>query len=456
VDVSSTILAIASPPGTSLRGIIRISGSDTFDLLNLISDREITAKRAVLPCRLQLRALNIPSIILTFPNPNSYTGEHSAEIQIPGNPALLNRVIDELLSVAILNNINVRRAEPGEYTARAFFHDKLTLTQAEGVAAIIAAQSDAQLQAASMLLSGSLGSLAHELADQLASALALVEAGLDFTDQEDVVAITADNLKQQLTAITQQIHTQLSRAVGTEHLQEIPWVVLTGKPNAGKSTLFNALLGRERAVISASPGTTRDVLAEPLTIQTQPKGKAEVMLVDVAGDDEDTNALNLQMQAIAEKASNRAELILLCVPSDQENCDEHNHKTIVVRTKADICQIPISPDEIHVSAKDNIGLDTVRNVIADRLAKQAISLASDALALQPRHEAALRSSRDHLKEALNLVESAFLHSAKDGLHDPELIAASMRLALNDLSQLAGDISPDDVLGRIFATFCIGK
>lgn len=455
MDVSSTILAIASPPGTSLRGIIRITGKDTFDLINLIADREITAKRAILPCRLRLRALNLPAIILTFPAPNSYTGEHSAEIQIPGNPTLLTRVIDELLAKANHNKIDARLAEPGEYTARAFFHEKLSLTQAEGVAAVIAAQSDAQLRAANMLLNGSLGSLANELADQLASALALVEAGLDFTDQEDVVAITDDDLLQRLNAISQLICKHLSRAVGIEHLQEIPWVVLTGKPNAGKSTLFNALLGRERAVVSIAPGTTRDVLTEPLTIQTT-KGKAEVMLVDVAGSDPDNDALNQQMQAVAETAINRAELILLCVPCDQENCDEPDDKTIVIRTKADLCQIPLASEEISLSAKNKIGLDAVHNLIADRLARQAISLASESLALQPRHEAALVSSRDHLKEALNLIETGLLGEVSGRLNNPELIAASMRLALNDLSQLAGDISPDDVLGRIFATFCIGK
>ena len=455
MDVSSTILAIASPPGTSLRGIIRISGCATIELLNQVTDREIDIKRSITPCRLRLRALNLPAIILTFEAPNSYTGEHSVEIQIPGNPALLTRVIDELLSKANSNNIDARLAEPGEYTARAFFNEKLTLTQSEGVAAIIAAQSDAQLRAANMLLSGTLGSLAHELADQLASALALVEAGLDFTDQEDVVAISADDLMQQLTVINNQINTHLSRAVGTEHLQEIPWVVLTGKPNAGKSTLFNALLGRERAVVSIAPGTTRDVLTHPLTIQTS-KGNAEVMLVDVAGDDEDENALNLQMQAIADQAISRAELILLCVPSDQVHSGESAENTIIIRTKADLCQTPLSPGDILVSIKDNAGLEAVRNVIADRLADQAVSLSSDALALQPRHEAALRSSRDHLKEALNLVESGLRSDAADALQNPELIAASMRLALNDLSQLAGDISPDDVLGRIFATFCIGK
>ncbi len=455
MDVSSTILAIASPPGTSLRGIIRISGKDSLDLINLITDRTLANKRATQPCRLRLRAHNLPAIILTFEAPNSYTGENSAEIQIPGNPALLTRVIDELLAKANCNTINARLAEPGEYTARAFFHEKLTLTQAEGVAAIIAAQSDAQLRAANMLLSGSLGSLAHELADQLASALALVEAGLDFTDQEDVVAISADDLLQQVAAIKQQINTHMSRAVGTEHLQEIPWVVLTGKPNAGKSTLFNALLGRERAIVSIAPGTTRDVITQPLTIQT-PKGNAEVMLVDVAGEDEDRNALNQQMQAIAKTAISRAELILHCVPCDQVNCDEPCKNTIMIRTKADLCHPQLSPEDILLSVKDNLGLDTVRNVIANRLADQAVSLSSDALALQPRHEAALRSSRDHLKEALNLIESGLCGDATMVLQSPELVAASMRLALNDLSQLAGDISPDDVLGRIFATFCIGK
>jgi tRNA modification GTPase len=432
---------------------------------------------------------------------------------------LLERVVDGLINSGKSRGIVARRAEPGEFTARAFFNGKLTITEAEGVAATIAARSDAQLRAAGWLRRGALGSLAQALADELASALALVEAGIDFTDQEDVVAIAPSALHDRLRSLHGRITAQLDRAVGAEQLEAIPWVVLAGDPNAGKSTLFNALLGRARAVVSRVAGTTRDVLAEPLTIETG-HGSAEVMLVDLAGADTAESALNQKMQSAARSAMERAELVLRCVPADSEGRSDAPGATgssparaevrsiqegeLVVRTKADLhsdrrggvdprprsaraaadqggheavpCTtadhptLPLAPslrgrgeraalitvercaDALPVSAKTGEGLDELRRVIGERLRDRAISLAADALALHPRHEAALRSAQRSLTEAIALIEP----SRHERVPDPELVAAAMRAALDDLGGLAGQITPDDLLGRIFATFCVGK
>ena len=206
MDLTSTILAVASPPGNSARGIVRISGDQTFDLLAKHLNTDIRSQRSAHPCRLRLRANDLPILILTFNAPHSYTGQDSAELQMPGNPILLQRVIDELLSTAQTHGIDARRAEAGQFTARAFMLAKLTLTQAEGVAAVIAAQSDAQLRAARLLATGKLSTFARSLADDLASALALVEAGLDFTDQEDVIPITPYALHDRLTALDEQMY----------------------------------------------------------------------------------------------------------------------------------------------------------------------------------------------------------------------------------------------------------
>ena len=470
MDLTSTILAVASPPGYSARGLLRISGDQTFDLLAKHLNIDLRSQRGAHPCRLRLRANDLPVVILTFRAPHSYTGQDAAELQMPGNPILLQRVIDELLATAQTHGIDARRAQAGQFTARAFMHGKMTLTQAEGVAAVIAAQSDAELRAARLLATGKLSTFARSLADDLASALALVEAGLDFTDQEDVIPITPQALHDRLIALDEQITAQLSRAVGMEQLEAIPWVVLIGEPNAGKSTLFNALLGVERAVVSQIAGTTRDVLAQPLRIDTD-HGSAEVMLVDLAGADDAADGFNALMQLAARSAIDRAELILRCVPAHQPLARPvpipsgasrtPNPTEIIVHTKADLAPATQSAIGIFVSAKTRQGLDDLRRIIAQRLCNQAVSLAADALALRPRHESALRAAHTHLTDAhQSLAEQG--ETKGDGSHfppdlpQPELTAASMRLALDQLSQLAGDITPDDVLGRIFSTFCIGK
>lgn len=464
---ADVILAVASPPGHSLRGIVRLSGGETFDLLR---ERLDSAKieRGAHFTRLRLGGETLPVIALIMPGPRSYTGEDCAELQLPGNPALLARVVGHLLRSAERRGIAARLAEPGEFTARAFLNGRLSLTRAEGVAATIAAQSDAELRAAHLLTSGSLGNFAHQLADDLANALALVEAGIDFTDQEDVVAITPADLFEGIASLHARIDDQLKRSVGAEQLQAIPWVVLVGKPNAGKSALFNALLGHERAVVSPISGTTRDVLTEPLTIQTS-RGPAEVMLVDLAGLDQDAAEMNQMMQAAARQAVDRAELILRCVPINEESpiATSSMSDELIVRTKSDT-QPAAKPAQSagpvtvahhaaafvsDVSAFTGAGVEDLKLRIAQRLSDRAVSLAADAAALRPRHEQALQSARANLAEALALVEPI---RRERHMAYPELIAATLRAALDDLAGLAGDITPDEVLGRIFATFCVGK
>lgn len=476
-DRDSTIIAVASPPGHAARGLVRLSGPGVFPLLgSLAPDGPWPVQgpsRGLFTVRLALPFGELPSLLIAFPGPGSYTGEDSIELQLPGNPALLARVLQAIIDAGRAQAIDIREAEPGEFTARAYFNGRLTLTEAEGVAATISARSDAELRAASWLREGAFGRRAALLADELAGTLALVEAGIDFTDQDDVVAIAPDNLRHRLETVRANVDDQLRRAVPVEQLQAIPWVVLSGTPNAGKSTLFNALLGRERAVISEVAGTTRDVLTEPLTIVTA-HGSAEVMLVDLAGLDAEEAELNQQMRTAASAAIRRAELVLECAaPDDDRQVPLRvNTPVIRVRTKCDLIPAgepegpasePLTGGEaekrcqehhgLSVCALTGVGLDGLRQAIASHLSDRAVSLAADAVALQPRHELRLRSARDHLAEAIDLVTP---QRGRHALNDAELIAAAMRAALDDLGRLGGDITPDDVLGRVFATFCIGK
>ncbi|MHC4768582.1 MAG: tRNA modification GTPase [Planctomycetota bacterium] len=449
MDTSANILAVASPPGRSLRGIVRVSGAQAFELLT--PHVELGA-RGTHRARLQVDDLDVACLAFVFPGPGSYTGEDAVELQLPGNPALLERVVDHLIESGQGRGLDARRAEAGEFTARAFLNGKMSLTQAEGVAAIIAAQSDAQLRAGRLLASGALGGLARGLADDLAAALALVEAGIDFTDQEDVVAIGPREPHTRVVALRDRIQDQLDRSVATEQLAALAWVVLTGEPNSGKSTLFNALLGRTRAVVSEIAGTTRDVLVEPLLIDTG-RGPAEVMLVDLAGTDAAESDLNRQMQAAARQAIERADLVLHCVPVGATPCEVANVDRLTVRTKSDLDPARTTGHGIAVSARNGDGLDELRAAVGQRLADRAVSLAADAMALRPRHEAALRSAARNLTETTALVEPL-----PDERHvpRPELVAATLRAALDDLGRLAGNVTPDDVLGRVFATFCVGK
>ncbi len=436
MDTTAVILAVASPPGRALRGIVRASGRACTTLLQPnLSCSDLS--RGARPARLLADGLDLACMTLVSPAPRSYTGETSVEIQLPGNPLLLERVIDAVLTSGRLRGIPARRAEPGEFTARAYLNGRMSLAEAEGVAATIAARSDAQLRAAGLLSAGRLAGLGRELAESLAAALALVEAGIDFTDQDDVVAITPADLSARLRAARDRVDAVLSRSVGTEQLEASPWVVLTGPANVGKSTLFNALLGHRRAVVSDVAGTTRDVLTEPLTIDT-PRGAAEVMLVDLAGADNVGTGLDHQMQAAATAAIDRADLVLRCM----ESRGRGGSATPVEG------EIPV-----QVKSLTEADLDNLRHQIAERLADRAVSLAADTLALLPRHEAALQSAQRNLHDALALVEPA---CTKRALPQPELVAAGLRMALDDLGGLAGDVTPDDILGRIFATFCVGK
>jgi len=440
VDTTAVILAVASPPGRSLRGIVRTSGPACVALLEpilLCAD----LSRGARPARLLADGLDLACLALFSPAPRSYTGEASVELQLPGSPPLLERVIDAVLTSGRLRGIAARRAEPGEFTARAYLNGRMSLIEAEGVALTIAARSDAQLRAAGLLSEGRLAKMTHELAESLAQSLALVEAGIDFTDQDDVVAIAPDDLCTHLALVSKRVDAVLRHSVGSEQLEAIPWVVLAGPANAGKSTLFNALLGHRRAVVSSVAGTTRDVLTEPLTIDT-PHGAAEVMLVDLAGADSTETDLDRLMQDAAKRAIDRADLVIRCVDRGRGGLPAP------VPAPTTGGEIPV-----HVKSLTDARLDDLRRSIAQRLADRAVSLSADALALLPRHEAALRSALRNLRDTLDLVEPA---RGERTLPQPELIAAGLRMALDDLAGLAGDVTPDDILGRIFATFCVGK
>jgi tRNA modification GTPase len=393
----------------------------------------------------------LPLLTLTFPAPNSFTGEHTLELLFPGNPHLARRVLDTVLAQP-----GVRQAEPGEFSARAYLNGRMTLAQAEGVAQRIAAETADQLAAADALMDGSHAARLRSHADTLATCLALVEAGVDFADQEDVVPITPADLAARLAAVVADLRATLGPAPRAAD-RDAPEAVLVGPPNAGKSTLFNALLGRPRAIVSEHAGTTRDALAEPLDLSADAPGAPAVTLVDLAGlgdqaaDDADAAAQSLARARIA-----RADLLIWCDPTgrfESAAFTPSDKPTLRVRTKSDLAEIAphasegMGPSAVPVCSLDQTNLPTLRRAIADAAAGSA---PAGSIAL-PRHRRALANTLARLEDALAATDPS-----AHALPEPELTAAALRAALDALGELTGPVGTEDLLARVFSAFCVGK
>jgi len=461
LNLNQTIVAGSSPPGRSLRALIRLSGPQAGSILGQMLEDD-TRQSLIFdspPRKLNTFRIRpskssdpLPVLACLFAAPHSYTGQDLIEIQVPGNPALLNMLIQRAIE------LGAAPAQPGELTFRAYLAGKMDLTQAEGVAATVSAVSDAQLHAATLLRQGQLGRFASDLVNQMANSLALVEAGIDFTDQEDVVPVTPADLDASLTGIESRLKQFLLRCGSMGQLQDLPHVVLVGPPSSGKSTLFNALIGRARAIVHDLPGTTRDVLAEPLKLIDANDRPVEVMLLDIAGLDTPYSALDHSIQESAQAAINRADLVLVLNDGreDGEQCAIETPgpaEVLNVASKSDVGRKKSPADSIAVSALTGEGLDELKRIIVDRLGDRAVGVTSQMLALGPRHEAALDHALGYINQARALLQPQLKNHS---LNQMELVAGALRGALDELTCLGGQMTPDDVIGRIFATFCIGK
>ena len=506
--LDDTIAAVASAPGRSPRGLLRLAGPDTRAVLahlliqaphppthaaaekpphepagtpphaptlsppHAAAERSEAAGPPTPPNRppsslapspspstltpARLRVPPLPVLCAVFDAGRSFTGQDAAELQLPGNPALLNRLLARCVAAG------ARPAGPGEFTFRAFAAGRIDLTRAEGVAATIAAESDGQLRAAARLRGGRLGDLAQRLVDRLGSLLALTEAGIDFVDQEDVTPISPAELHDGVRAAAAELNDLLARSRPWAEATALPRVVLTGPPSSGKSTLFNALLNRPRAVIDTAPGTTRDALAEPVTLPNANGPAIEAMLVDVAGLDEPSAALDRAIQSAARREIERADALIRLTPPDAGAADSSTppetgqavEKAVVIEvaSKADVSG-PHAAGALPVSAATGRGIDALRQRLAEALRGGAGVAGADALALQPRHERALSEALGELEAA-----AALLAPQRDerGIGAVELVAGHLRAALDALAGLGGRLTPDEVIGRVFATFCVGK
>lgn len=470
--LGDTIVACGTGPSQAALAIVRLSGEDAPAAVKVALACDIAERSGWQPAMLSLEShgssttaptkaahIEFPASMLFFPAGRSFTGETIVELHVPGHPALVGRIVEALVACE-----GVRLAEPGEFTARAYLNARMTAEQAEGVRSVIEARTSSELNAARRLLAGQTGALYRQLADDLAAALALVEAGIDFTDQEDVVAIAPADLQARLITLLEALDKELgTRGSADEHRSSLPTVVLAGQPNAGKSTLFNALLGHARATIADLPGTTRDAIGEPTEILPG----VPITLMDLAGLDQAFDSgspSDAAAQTAALELIETADVVIWCDPHGRFEADDARiarlarHSPLRVRTKSDLPtgqgeRLSESGGALAVCALDGWGIAALRRAIAD-----AATLGGNAQAAQatlvPRHRRALLEARAALCEAEEGVRE--VATTADHLADPAFIAGAMRAALDALGSIAGEISPDDVIGRIFATFCVGK
>jgi len=443
------IVAIATPFGESAIGAIRLSG---LDVLNRIRDL-IVIKGKLRPryahyvkIRDEKGEILDEGILIYYPSPKSYTGEDMVEIFLHGNSLILRKALELFISKGI------RLAEPGEFTKRAFLNGKMDLLQAEAVADLIGSKSERALKAAQRQLQGELSSLINSLRDKLIEILAYVEADIEFSE-EDIPTLSKEQIIYLLKDIVLSIEKLLSTVKVGEYLRRGINLAIVGKPNVGKSSLFNALLGTERAITTPIPGTTRDFIQESLTLKGIP-----INLIDTAGIRHTEDPVEkIGVERSLQKLKG-ADLVLFVVdgssPLEEEDLSIYNLVKplahMVVINKADL---PLKeevlrtfPEAIKVSAVKGEGIEELKEALLERLGVYALD--SMQVYLSVRHENLLKKSKEVLKSLINKLETGDIF--------PEILMLDLREAISYLEEIVGVISTEDILGSIFSRFCIGK
>ena len=441
-----TIAAIATPPGRSGIGVIRVSGKLSRKIYQALTGRQPKDRYAHhVSFKSSSNQTIDKGISLYFKGPASYTGEDVMECYAHGNRIILGMLLDEIIS------LGARAALPGEFTEKSFLNDKIDLVQAEAVADLIDSNSKKAARSAMQSLDGVFSDSVLDLKEKIINVKALLEATLDFPDEEDIGINTSpatENIKECLGLLD----SLLTKAKKGRLLDHTPLIVIAGPPNVGKSTLINFLSGFDSAIVSDRPGTTRDIIKEKILLRDQ-----LVTLVDTAGIHKTNNAIEKEGIERAYKTIKSADLVLYLIDystkkSDAEEtlkeCLSLDVKYIFVTNKIDLCKKQDQKNNINensISAKTGEGIEELVEKIG--LILDFSIEDEDVVFARQRHIDALNTIRVFLNEA------AFSMEKKEGL---EIVAELLRQSLSVFDEIVGKITTDDILDNIFSRFCIGK
>ena len=463
-----TIVAIATPPGRGGVGIIRVSGPKVINIaeqiLGSLPDPHKASHRLFKDS--QGQSLD-DGVALYFPAPNSFTGEHVLELQGHGGPVVLDMLLKEIIDLP-----NIRLAKPGEFSEQAFLNDKLDLTQAEAIADLINSSSEQAARSALHSLQGNFSKLVNDMVESIIHLRMYVEAAIDFPEEE--IAFLADKkIVTDLKAIISQVESVRKQAQQGSIIREGMRVVIAGKPNAGKSSLLNALSGKESAIVTDIAGTTRDVLTEQIHIDGMP-----LHIIDTAGlRDSDDRVEQIGIER-AWKEIEQADRVLLMVDASENHSileDEQDIKNYypeffeklpsdigltLVRNKADLnksieqtsiglTEFTDSNNKSHtsvtLSAKTGSGVDSLKEHLKAIMGYQGST--EGGFMARRRHLTALNNTHQHLITGLDQLESYVAG---------EILAEELRICQLELDQITGEFTSDDLLSKIFSSFCIGK
>ncbi|EEG87118.1 MULTISPECIES: tRNA uridine-5-carboxymethylaminomethyl(34) synthesis GTPase MnmE [Proteus] len=451
---TDTIVAQATPPGRGGVGILRVSGPKAALVAQTVLGKLPKPRYAdYLPFRNDDNSVLDQGIALFFPNPNSFTGEDVLELQGHGGPVILDLLLKRILQIP-----GVRIANPGEFSERAFLNDKLDLAQAEAIADLIDASSEQAARSAINSLQGAFSSHVNEMVESLTHLRIYVEAAIDFPDEE-IDFLSDGIIEGKLNAVIAELDDVRAQARQGSLLREGMKVVIAGRPNAGKSSLLNALAGREAAIVTDIAGTTRDVLREHIHIDGMP-----LHIIDTAGLREASDEVERIGIERAWKEIEQADRVLFMVDSTTTDATTpediwpefmarlpNTLPVTVIRNKSDLtgenAEITAQGNYpmIRLSARDGMGIELLRDHL-----KEAMGFNSNTeggFLARRRHLQALNTAAEHLQQGHEQ-----LVYAKSG----ELLAEELRLAQQALSEITGEFTSDDLLGRIFSSFCIGK
>jgi len=464
MNLNDTIVAVSSAPG-GIRAVVRLTGPASRALCEQVfTPTTAWETRGIVTGSVAIaEGLNVAACVYLFVAPHSYTGESLVELHVEAGPALVEALVQNLVSRG------ARPAGPGEFTARAYLNGKLDLAQAEAVNEIIASSNRFQLDAAESLLRGRLTETAGAVRAKLLDLLSLLEAGLDFSG-EDIAFIGTDEALERLDRIRKDLETLLAGSIRYESLIGLPAVGIAGAPNAGKSSLLNALLGQERSLVSDQRKTTRDVLSGIWTTE-----RFQCVLFDCAGLlSGPDNLLDELAQQAAIEALRHCQAVIFCVDATRTDFTEdrtvraliESADILHIATKCDLLDAPaqavrmeplreaFAADLVPTSVRTRMGLDALRRAVESRLlAPQAGSGAGpllgegrDTVALTARHRQAVADAIENVRRAAEQIEQG----------DDEVAAMMIRAAGQAVSEIESQPVDEQILDRIFSRFCVGK